>query len=60
VFLGVIHYGVPNMLKTVVSLWAGIQESDRGQYKCRVDFKQAPARSTKVFLEVVGKSLDGY
>ena len=40
-----------------------LKDSDRGYYRCRVDFKQAPSRIYKLSLEVVGKSqtqLDKY
>ena len=31
-----------------------LKDSDRGAYRCRVDFKQAPSRIYKLSLEVVG------
>ena len=31
-----------------------LKDSDRGAYRCRVDFKQAPSRIYKLNLDVVG------
>jgi hypothetical protein len=37
-------------------LWIeDLREADRGTYKCRVDFRQAPARTVKVTLDVIGE-----
>ena len=34
-----------------------LKDSDRGAYRCRVDFKQAPSRIYKLSLEVVGMAV---
>jgi hypothetical protein len=37
-------------------LWIeDLREEDRGIYRCRVDFRQAPTRNTRINLEVIGK-----
>ena len=34
-----------------------LKQADEGSYRCRVDFKQAPSRIHKLYLQIVGKSL---
>ena len=38
-------------------LWIDdLREEDRGAYRCRVDFRQAPTRNARINLEVIGQS----
>ena len=37
-------------------LWIDdLREEDRGAYRCRVDFRQAPTRNARINLEVIGE-----
>ena len=41
-------------------LWVDdLREADRGAYRCRVDFRQAPTRNARINLEVIGESMGG-
>ena len=34
-----------------------VSTEDEGVYKCRVDYMEAPTRTSNVFLQVIGESL---
>ena len=41
-------------------LWVDdLREADRGAYRCRVDFRQAPTRNARINLEVIGERMMG-
>ena len=41
-------------------LWVDdLREADRGAYRCRVDFRQAPTRNARINLEVIGERMGG-
>ena len=35
-----------------------LKHKDEGSYRCRVDFKQAPSRIHKLYLQIVGEFFD--